>query len=398
MINISIKEIIKNNADRIYDEIIAIRKHLHQNPELSFQEDQTADFICNKLNSFGIDFKRNIGGNGILGYINKNKKGKTIALRADMDALPVTENTKLPCQSKNKGVMHACGHDIHMASLLGTAKILQEIKDQLPGRVLLVFQPAEEKNPGGAKRMLEEGIFDTCKPDMIIAQHVDPNIDTGKIGFKTGMYMASADEVFLKVSARGGHAAMPDKIIDTVLIASHIIVSLQQIVSRNANPQIPTVLSFGKILAQGATNVIPNEIHIDGTFRTMDEEWRYKAHEKIKQIAANTAKAMGGNCEARIDIGYPFLLNDEETTSKCKEIAEDYLGADNVLNIKPEMISEDFAFFSQQYPATMFRLGVNKPGGETESLHHPAFNPDEEAIKTAMETLAYMTYQLISGN
>jgi amidohydrolase len=294
--------------------------------------------------------------------------------------------------------MHACGHDFHMTSLLGAASILQDLKEEIPGTVLLVFQPAEEKNPGGAKLMLEEGVFSEYQPDLIISQHVHPNMDTGTVGFCPGMYMASADEVYLKITAAGGHAAMPNKITDTVLIASHIIVALQQIVSRKADPMTPTVLSFGRIRAEGATNVIPSEVSIDGTFRTMDETWRYQAHQQIKEIAENTARAMGGHCEVKIDIGYPFLLNDAPTTKQCKEIATDYWGQEHVLDIKPELIAEDFAYFSQQYPATMFRLGVNPPGNKTESLHHPAFNPDEKSLLTAIETLSYISYSILTEN
>lgn len=391
------KERIKQLAELSYDEILAIRRHLHQHPELSFQEFETSAYVKKKLTEWQIPFRDGYVKTGIVGKIEcKNPNKKIIALRADMDALPISETNTVGYKSVNDGVMHACGHDVHTASLLGTAKILRELKNEMEGTILLVFQPAEEVLPGGAKLMLEEGALDNPKPEIIIGQHVLPGMKAGKVAFRPGKIMASADEVYITVKGKGGHGALPHQIIDTVLIASHIIVALQQIVSRNTPAFVPSVLSFGKIVAQGATNIIPEEVFIAGTFRTMDEKWRYEAHKKIEKMAVSIAEAMGGSCQVKIDVGYPCVINDENATQQAKKLAAEYLGEENTEELEVRMTSEDFAYFSQVIPSTFYRLGImDEQQLIISPLHSPTFNIDEKALITSMGTMAYIAAGLL---
>ncbi len=391
------KDHIKKLSDDFFYEIRSVRRHIHQHPELSFQEFETSAFIKTKLKEYNIPFSDGYVKTGIIGKIEgKNPDKRVIALRADIDALPVTEQNEIEYKSKNEGVMHACGHDVHIASLIGTAKILNSLKDQFEGTILLIFQPAEEKLPGGAKLMMEEGALSDPKPHMVIGQHVMPGMKVGKVGFRPGMYMASADEIYLTVKGKGGHAAMPDQITDTVLIASHIIVALQQISSRQAQASVPTVLSFGKVEANGATNVIPPEVKIEGTFRTMDEKWRKKAHERIRKISSSIAEGMGGKCDARIEIGYPFLVNHEDITAKAISYAKDFLGSDNIEALDLRMTGEDFAYYSQVFPSTFYRLGISDKDNSFDSpLHSPSFNIDENALKTGMSTMAWIAISFL---
>lgn len=389
---------IKEISAKIYDEVVEIRRHIHKHPELSFEEENTSVFIQKKLDEYGIEYTTGYVKYGVLGVIKGSEEGKIIALRTDIDALPIQENSTEEFSSQNKNVMHACGHDVHLASLLGTAKILNEIKSSLKGTVLFVFQPAEEKLPGGAKLMMEDGVFDKYKPDLIIGQHVMPNMPVGNVGFKPGMYMASTDEIYLTIKGKGGHAAMPYQITDTVLIASHIIVALQQIVSRKAKANIPTVLSFGKFIANGATNVIPDEVKIEGTFRTMNEEWRVEVHKLIKKIAQSTAQAMGAECDVNILDGYPYLKNDEQITEKASIYSKQYLGEQNVENMETRMTGEDFAYYTQKYPATFYRLGtMNSKTKEVFPLHSPMFKVDEEALKKSTGLMAWLAYSFLNS-
>jgi len=388
---------IQQLADKYFDEIRDIRRHIHQNPELSFQEFETSAFIKKQLEKMGIPYKDGYVKTGIIGKIEgQNPSKKVIALRADIDALPIKEKNDVPYKSQNDGVMHACGHDVHTSSLLGTAKILNDVKNQFEGTVLLIFQPAEEKLPGGAKLLMEEGALNDPKPELIIGQHVLPTMPVGQVGFKTGMYMASADEIYLTIKGKGGHAAMPHQITDTVLCASHVITGLQQVVSRHANAAVPSVLSFGKVIAEGATNIIPSEVYLEGTFRTMDEEWRSRAHEKITQIAQHICQAM--DCEADVNIvkGYPFLVNDEPVTEIAKNAAIDFLGNENVQELDLRMTAEDFAYYSQQYPSTFYRLGVMDDQNKS-PLHSPTFNINEKALKTGMGTMAWIALKSLEG-
>jgi amidohydrolase len=327
----------------------------------------------------------------------KNPGKKVIALRADMDALPIIEQNDVHYKSKNPGVMHACGHDVHTSSLLGASRILNEIRDSFEGTVKLIFQPGEEKIPGGASLMINDGVLENPVPDWILGQHVMSQLPVGKVGFKPGMYMASADEIYIKVIGKGGHGAMPDNNIDPVLITSHILVAMQQIVSRYANPKVPTVLSFGKVVANGATNIIPDEVYVEGTFRTLDEEWRYKAHERMRNMAESMAKGMGAEIEFTVLNGYPFLKNEEKLTEKSKEFAIEYMGKDNVVDMDIWMAAEDFAYFSQQVDSCFYRLGVrNDERGITSNVHTPTFNVDESSLEIGAGLMAWLTFKNLS--
>jgi amidohydrolase len=386
------KEKIKNLAATYAADMLLIRRHLHANPELSEKEAETAAFICLRLDEWGIPYKSNVGGHGIIAEIQGLNPGKDFrALRADMDALPIIEHNEVEYKSLNPGVMHACGHDVHMTCLLGAARVLNEMKDEFEGTLRLIFQPSEEKFPGGARAMIEEGVLENPRQSRIYGQHVLPTLEAGKVGFKTGNYMASTDEVYLTVKGKGGHAATPEMNIDPILIASHILVALQQVVSRSAPPGIPTVLSFGRFIAEGRTNIIPNEVKIDGTFRTFNEEWRARAHEKITSIAQGIAESMGGTCHVFIDRGYPFLVNDEKTTLRARDLAVEYLGADKVVELDQRMTAEDFAYYSHIIPACFYRLGVKNPEWkEIRNLHTSIFDADESSIETGMGLLAWI--------
>jgi len=371
---------------------VAARRHLHTNPELSYQEYNTAKFVANKLREFGLNPTEGIAGTGIVVLIEGlNPEKKTIALRADMDALPIQERNPVSYKSQNPGVMHACGHDVHTASLLGTAKILSEVKNQFEGAVKLIFQPGEEKNPGGASLMIKEGVLDNPKPAAIIGQHVMPLVPAGKVGFREGMYMASSDEIYLTVIGKGGHGAAPELAIDPVVISSHIIIGLQQIISRNASPKQPTVLTFGKISADGATNIIPSEVKIAGTFRALNEQWREEGLKKIKKMAEGIAESMGGKCIVEISHGYPYLENNPGLTRRIRLAAEEYLGKENVVDIELTLGSEDFAYYSHQIPASFYRLGTrNEAKGITAYVHTPTFDIDETALSIGPGLMAWM--------
>ena len=384
-------EIIKTKSAAIKDEVIAIRRYLHQHPELSFDEHHTSKYVCSKLDEYGIEYKTGMVKTGIVATISgKNPDKKLIALRADLDALPIQEDNPVDYKSVNQGVMHACGHDVHTASLLGTAKILNELKDEFEGAVRLIFQPGEERLPGGASLMIKEGVLKNPEPAGIVGQHVYPNLDAGKVGFRGGMYMASADEIYVTVHGEGGHAALPHFNIDPIIITAHILTALQQLVSRAACPTIPTVLSFGKIIGDGATNVIPDKVELEGTFRTMDEEWRAVAHQKMKKMAEDIATSMGGSCDFRIEKGYPYLVNDEAMTNVAKTSAIAYLGKENVIDLDLRMTAEDFSYYSQLIPACFYRLGTRKPNGETLGLHTSTFDIDENALETGIGLMAWI--------
>jgi len=383
---------IKQLAEAAFNTVLADRRHLHKNPELSFKEFQTQQFVWGRLDEIGITNKVKIAETGIVAMIEgKNPSAKIIALRADMDALPIQETNKTDYVSQNAGVMHACGHDVHTSSLLGVASVLQQFKNEFSGTVKLLFQPGEEKLPGGASMMIKEGVLKNPSVSGILGQHVMPLIETGKVGFRSGVYMASTDEIYVTIKGKGGHGAIPHQNIDPVLIASHIIVALQQIVSRNANPIMPSVLSFGKVVANGATNVIPDSVYLEGTFRTLDERWRNDAHAKMIKMAEAIAEGMGGKCEFKIVRGYPALVNNPELTASARKNAVDYLGEENVLDLDIWMAAEDFAFYSQETNACFYRLGTrNEAKGITSSVHTSTFDIDENALKTGVGLMTYL--------
>lgn len=388
---------IKLLAKEIQPEITGIRQHLHQHPELSKEEFETAKFICSKLDEYGIIYTRGVAGTGIVALIPGTGPGKCIALRADMDALPVKEENTVPYKSLYEGRMHACGHDAHMACLLGAARILKDLSGQFSGTVKLLFQPSEETYPGGATGMIHEGVLKNPDVELVIAQHVINTLDTGQVGMRPGPYMASTDEIFLKVRGKGGHAATPEQITDPILIASHIIIALQQIVSRNANPTMPTVLSFGKIEGKGRTNVIPDMVTIEGTMRTYDESWRKQIQLLISQISGSIAEGMGGTCEVTVAHGYPYLHNDEILTGSIKEKAIEYLGEKNVIDLEPRMTAEDFAYFAKEVPSCLYRLGIRNKAKNIESnLHTATFDIDETSLETGTGLLAWLAIKFLS--
>lgn len=387
-----IKDKIKSLASQYKSEIIANRRHLHANPELSFHEHETAAFVQNQLKSIGITELETKADTGIVALIKgKNPDKKIIALRGDMDALPIFEQNEVPYKSTKPGVMHACGHDVHTASLLGAAKILNDVKEEFEGTIKLIFQPGEELIPGGASLMIKDKALENPKPQAIIGQHVMPLIPVGKVGFRKGMYMASADELYITVKGKGGHGAMPETLVDPVLIAAHMIVALQQVVSRNASPKIPSVLSFGRIEALGATNIIPNEVKIQGTFRTLNEAWRTKAHQHMISIAKGIAEGMGGEVDFEVRKGYPFLKNAEELTERAQNAAIEYLGKENVEDLDIWMAAEDFSYYTQEMDGCFYRLGTrNEAKGITSGVHTPTFDIDEDALEIGAGLMAYL--------
>jgi len=392
------KQEIRHLAQRFFEETVAIRRHFHQYPELSFEEFGTSDFIQQKLTALGIPFRNGIVKTGIIGRLEgRNPLKRTVALRADMDALPVQEKNNLPFRSVHTGKMHACGHDLHMSVLLGTAMILKQLKDSFEGTILLVFQPGEEKIPGGANLMIKEGVFDGQPPDLFIGHHGLPGLPAGTVGFLPGVIMASSDEIYLTVKGKGGHAAMPHQLVDSVLISAHVIVALQQLVSRMANPFIPTVLSFGKVDAPGATNIIPDEVKIAGTFRTMNEQWREHAHRLIADTARSVAQSMGGDCEIDILKGYPVLENHPEFTRRARAYSSELLGEENILPIERRMTSEDFAYYSIRFPAVFYRFGTtDKEKLYTAPLHSPHYMADESGMLTAMANMAWLAVSFLN--
>lgn len=393
-----LKEEIKELAKKNFTEVVSNRRHLHANPELSFEEYNTSSFIKSKLDELSISYQ-SMANTGIVALIKGDKpSSNTIALRADMDALPIQEVEGREYGSKNQGVMHACGHDVHTSSLLGTAKILTELKDSFGGTVKLIFQPGEEKLPGGASIMIQEGVLKNPEPQAVIGQHVMPFIEIGKVGFRSGKYMASSDEIYVRVIGKGGHAAQPQQNIDPIVITAHIITALQQIVSRVADPKIPSVLSFGKIKADGATNVIPDEVYLEGTFRTFDENWRKEAHQKMKKMAEGMAESMGAKCEFEIRHGYPVLQNEEKLTASVRSYAADFLGEENIVDLDLWLAAEDFAYYSQRSNACFYRLGTaNTAKGITSAVHTPSFDIDEDALQLGSGLMAYLTIKQL-GN
>ena len=383
-------------SDQLLDEIIALRRHFHQNPELSFQEHRTSSTIRDLLDQWGVDYDFPFVETGILATIRGDKPGLRIALRSDMDALPIAEQTELPFASQNPGVMHACGHDMHMASLLGAIRVLNLLKSHIEGEILFLFQPGEELIPGGAQLMLDQGIFDGRQPDMIIAQHVLPEMEAGHVGFKPGIYMASNDEIYITVKGKGGHGALRQNLKDPILMASHILINLQKEITEKAPEEVPTVLSFGKVVADGATNVVPDQVQLEGTFRTMNETWRKEAHRLIEKVSTDIANSQGGSIELEVRHGYPVLYNHEQITKESGNLARLLLGSKRVEDMDIRMTAEDFACFTQSIPGMMYRLGVREPGSEqVYPLHTPRFRADETALRTGVSVLSFLALELL---
>jgi amidohydrolase len=386
-----LKERIKALAKQYAPEFVAVRHHLHAHPELSYKEFETSKFVRQKLSESGINFDI-MATTGVVSLIKgRNPSQKTIALRADMDALPIREENDVPYKSQNEGVMHACGHDVHTSILLGASKILQELKDEWEGTVKLIFQPGEERNPGGASLLIKEGVLDDPKPQGIFGLHVHTGLPVGKLSFRSGVVMASADEIFITVRSKGGHAAAPHTTVDTILVASHLVVALQQIISRNRDPFSPSVLSISSFQGGYTTNVIPSEVKLMGTFRAMDESWRFKAHDLIRKVATGLVQSMGAEIDLHIDVGYPVVLNNEKLSIQALVQAEIFMGKENVEQTEVRMGAEDFGYYTHLVPGCFYRLGVmNKGKGITSGVHTPTFDVDESAIEIGMGMMAWL--------
>ncbi|WP_239541276.1 M20 metallopeptidase family protein [Cryomorpha ignava] len=379
---------ILSKAASAREALVKDRRHLHANPELSFHEVETAKYIAGRLREMGIPFQENVGGYGIVAHVG-NDGGKLVALRGDMDALPITEENEIDYASKNQGVMHACGHDVHTTCLLGAAEILKSMEADLNGKVRLLFQPAEERLPGGASLMIADGALKNPNVELIFGQHVFPDMEVGQVGFRQGMYMASADEIYITVKGKGGHAALPHTCIDPVLVTAQLLTALQQMVSRRAQPDMPTVLSFGKVIANGATNVIPDKVMIEGTMRTLNEDWRQKLHGLITELVHGLCKSMGAEVDLEIRKGYPCLVNDPDLTAWSKQKAIDLLGEENVHDLPLRMTAEDFAYFAQEVPACFYRLGTSNTAKKIGApLHTSRFNIDEDALEIGASLMA----------
>lgn len=382
---------IKQLAKQYAPDLISIRHHLHAHPELSYHEFETSAFVQHKLAEAGIPFQV-MATTGVVGLIKgRNPNKRMIALRADMDALPIKEENNVPYKSKNEGLMHACGHDVHTTILLGAARILHELKDEWEGSIKLIFQPGEEKNPGGASLMIKDGVLEDPAPEAIFGLHVHPGLEVGKLSFRGGMVMASADEIYITIRSKGGHAAAPHQTADTILVASHLIVALQQVISRNRNPLSPSVLSITSVQGGHTTNVIPSEVKLMGTFRAMDEQWRYKAHELIRKLSTELVHSMGAEIDLHIDVGYPMVYNNEALNGVAKTIASQFMGTENVLETEIRMGAEDFGYYTRQIPGCFYRLGVmNVEKGITSGVHTPTFNIDESAIEIGAGMMAWL--------
>lgn len=380
-----IKELARQSAP----EFIGIRHHLHAHPELSYQEFETSKFVHGKLSEYNIPFEVKAT-TGVVGIIEgKNPQSRVVALRADMDALPIAEENEVAYKSTKPGVMHACGHDVHTSCLLGAAKILSQTKNEWEGTVKLLFQPGEEKNPGGASLLIKENALANPRPECIFALHVNPQLEVGHLSFRGGKVMASADEIYITIKSKGGHAAAPHLTADTILIASQLVVALQQVISRNRDPLSPSVLSITSFQGGYTTNVIPSEVKLMGTFRAMDEDWRFKAHDLIRKLSTELVHAMGAEIDLHIDVGYPTVYNNEDLNAVAKKIAEDYMGEGFVGETEIRMGAEDFGYYSQQIPGCFFRLGTaNKEKGITSGVHTPKFNIDESAIEIGIGIMA----------
>ncbi len=384
---------IRQLADEVYPEVVRLRRAIHQKPELAFEEHATAALVAEELASLPVEFRTGVAQTGVVATLKGGQPGPTVALRADMDALPIHEETGLEFASGNAGAMHACGHDAHTASLLGTAMILSRLKDDWPGTVRFIFQPSEEKPPGGARAMIKEGVLEGV--DAIYGQHVAPELQTGVIGVRSGAYMASADEVYVTIHGEGGHAAAPHELKgDAVLAAAHVLTALQSVISRHRPPGVPSVLSFGRVIADGATNVLPDLARLEGTFRAMDEDWREKGRNLIRRTAEHAAQALGATAEVDFTIGYPALFNHEEPSQCVRSAAKDFVGEERTLDLDQWYAAEDFAFFVEECPGAFYRLGTgNKSEGITHGLHTPRFTIDEEALRSGAGFMAYLAWK-----
>lgn len=385
---------VKRLVAQLHLETVRVRRHLHAHPELSFQEERTAAYLAEQLAPLKeVEVRKGIAGTGLLAVIEGNGPGPVICLRGEMDALPIQETNEVPYRSRNHGVMHACGHDAHTAMVLSAGKVLHALRPHWGGTVLLLFQPGEEKVPGGASLVLQEGALDNPKPQVILGQHVTPELEVGKVGFHPGPFMASADELYLTVKGRGGHAARPEELIDPIPIAAHLLLGLKEGFEARRKGE-PMLLAFGRVIADGATNVVPDDVRIAGTLRAFDEEQRARAHQWLRREVERIAEQHGGACELEIRKGYPVLVNDERLTSRMRQAAEEFLGKENVVDMPRRMGAEDFAFYSQVFPVSFHRLGTHNPKIPVKkALHTPDFNLPEESMGIGVGILVWGALQ-----
>jgi amidohydrolase len=393
----NIKEYILRTSSELKSELVSLRRHFHMHPEISFEEHQTASYICDWLDKLEIPYRKNIG-TGIIGIITGEMEGsRTIGLRADMDALPVNEAGKSEYASLNPGKMHACGHDAHMAMLLGTARLLSGIKDSFGGKILLIFQPGEELAPGGASLMIKSGAFSDPKPDIVLAQHVLPELETGSVGYKAGQYMASSDEIYITIKGTGGHAALPSLTTDQIYIASKLIIKLKDAILREqTRNKIPTVFGIGRISGEGATNVIPEKVEIAGTFRTFDETWRTDAKRIISSLSSDTAEEFKVEIKVNIVQGYPVLTNNVKLTESAIVLSTELFGKEKVKLLDIRMSSEDFAFFTETFPSVYMRVGIKRMGESMKMLHSPGFDIDEDGMITGVANMSWLAVNFLS--
>lgn len=385
---------IKAEAARRHADIIAWRRHLHAHPELSYQETSTGKYIAAQLHALGIEVREGIAGTGVIGIVRGAKPGKAICLRADIDALPIQEKNTCDYRSTNDGVMHACGHDAHTAMVLGAGAILHALREEWGGTVLLLFQPGEEKIPGGATLVLKENALRDPVPSAIIGQHCTPELEVGKLGFREGPFMASSDELYATVKGKGGHAAQPDKLIDPIMITAHMLPRLKADFSaRYGGGATPSLLAFGKVEALGATNVVPDVVKLAGTLRAFNEEQRADMHQWLPVRANEICAEQRGSCDFEVRKGYPVLVNDDALTARMRLAAEELVGAENVVRMEQRMGSEDFAFYTHVMPGCFFRLGTGAPGQPPRGLHTPTFDIDEEALRIGSEMMVLSAFR-----
>lgn len=375
-------------VESIFPEVKSHREHLHAHPELSFQEFETMAYVSQALQNLGIPHDVEVGGTGVVGYIESPHSDQWIGLRADLDALPIQEQNDVAYRSQIDGVMHACGHDVHTSILLGTAAVLMQMREELPVSVKLIFQPGEEVSPGGANYIIDAGVMDNPKLEAMIALHVYPEMEVGNVGIKSGLMMASSDEIRIEIHGKGGHGALPEKCINPIAMAAEIISKTPGLLKEFKPEEVPTVLSYGYVEGLGAVNVIPSTCILKGTFRTMNEEWRKQFFELYEGFLRNIEKEFGGSIQLHRVKGYPFLENDPTLTAMVEKRLKDQLGEERVHAIPIRMTAEDFAFYATHVPICFFRLGVGDPSKSINySVHHPQFDVHSDALKVGISSM-----------
>jgi amidohydrolase len=401
---------IDQEVERVVPQMIELRHQIHQNPELSNRETQTAELVAAHLRSLGLSPRTGIAKTGVVALLEGGKPGPLIAVRADMDALPVTEQSDLPFKSTKRdsflgqevGVAHACGHDVHTSSLLGVASVLTAIRKDLPGSVLFIFQPAEEGPPpgeeGGAELMLKEGVFRDAKPVAAFALHSFPDLEVGQIGFNAGPTMAAVDQFRIKIRGKQSHGAYPHQSVDPIVIASQAVLALQTIRSRNLPALEPSVVTVGIFRGGERFNIIPGEVHLEGTVRTYKEEVRGLIEHRMREILDGITKAGGGSFELDYQRNAPATVNDPQLTAAVRPLLERIVGAGNAKLVEPTMGGEDFAYFANEVPGFYFRLGVLKPGTTSGGLHTPDFRADDSSVPVGIRVMSRLLVDYLSSS